>query len=211
MRRGVFLSLMCLAFLSACVMLRGTQDSIRTYALGVNDSAATMESPPSPSAGLPGLMVTVPESAPGFESPRMIYIQIPYELNAYANSQWVDSPARMLAPLIVRRLENSGLWRSVVQMPTPVRSDFRLDIGQVALAQEFFQEPSRVRFALRAQLTTIRDPSVRGTRSFEIVEDAPGEDAYGGVLAAQGAVNRLLDKLVEWLDGCVDGIQSQPC
>ena len=211
--RGLSLSLMLVfpALLSACVLMRGAQDPIRTYALGMDEGTATKESGPSHSAELPDLMVTVPEAAPGFESPRMVYVRIPYELNTYATSRWVESPARMLAPLIVQRLESSGLWRSVVQMPTPVRNDFRLDIGQVALAQEFLQEPSRMRLVLRAQLTTLREPGVRGTRSFEIFEDAPSEDAYGGVLAAQGALRRLLNELVEWLDGCVHGSQSQPC
>ncbi|PJA77890.1 MAG: hypothetical protein CO149_07055 [Nitrospirae bacterium CG_4_9_14_3_um_filter_51_5] len=205
------LMLWCLAFLTACVPTRVTQDPIRAYVLDLYEGTATMESPHARSSKLPTFLVTVPEPAPGFESPRMIYVKIPYELNSFAASQWVETPARMLAPVIVRKLENSALWSAVVQMPTSVRGDFRLDIDHVALAQEFLQQPSRVRLALRAQLTTIRDPGVIGTRSFEVWEEAPSEDAYGGVLAAQRAVRRLLDELMAWLNRCVHGNQAQPC
>jgi cholesterol transport system auxiliary component len=203
--------LWCLVFLTACVPMRVTQDPIRTYVLGLDEGTATMESPHARSSELPTLLVTVPEPAPGFESTHMVYVKIPYELNSFATSQWVETPARMLAPVIVQRLEDSALWSAVVQMPTSVRGDFRLDIDQVALAQEFLQQPSRVRLALRAQLTTIREAGVIGTRSFEIWEDAPSEDAYGGVLAAQRAVKRLLDELMEWLGSCLHGSQSLPC
>jgi cholesterol transport system auxiliary component len=203
--------LWCLVFLTACVPMRVTQDPIRTYVLGLDEGTATMESPHARSSELPTLLVTVPEPAPGFESTHMVYVKIPYELNSFATSQWVETPARMLAPVIVQRLEDSALWSAVVQMPTSVRGDFRLDIDQVALAQEFLQQPSRVRLALRAQLTTIRDPGVIGARSFEVWEEASSEDAYGGVLAAQRAVRRLLDGLMEWLGSCLHGSQSQPC
>jgi cholesterol transport system auxiliary component len=199
------------ALLTACIFPNVTQEPLRAYVLSFDERMATMEFRHSHPTEFPSLLVTVPEPAPGFESPRMVYVKIPYELNAYANSQWVDSPARMVASLIVHQLDNSGLWGSVVHMPTSVRADYRLDIGHVLLAQEFLQQPSRLRLALRAQLSTIRDPRVIGTRNFEIREDAPSEDAYGGVLAAQGAVRRLLDDLVEWLDSCLHGNQSQPC
>jgi cholesterol transport system auxiliary component len=113
--------------------------------------------------------------------------------------------------LIVQRLENSGLWSAVVQTPTSVRGDVRLDISQVALAQEFFQTPSRVRLEIRAQLLAMPDARVLGTRWFEIREEAPSEDAYGGVLAAQRAVRQFLNQLMEWLQGCIEGNRAQPC
>jgi cholesterol transport system auxiliary component len=196
------------AVLTACVIPKATQEPLHNYALSFDEGTA-LESRQSRALELPGLLVTVPEPAPGFESPRMVYVRIPYELNVFATSQWVDSPARMLAPLIIQRLDKSGIWSSVVHMPTPVRSDYRLDISHVALVQEFLQQPSQIRLALRAQLTTMLDPHVLGTRNFEIREDAPSEDAYGGVLAAQGAVRKLLDTLVEWLDRCLH--ESQTC
>jgi cholesterol transport system auxiliary component len=56
-----------------------------------------------------------------------------------------------------------------------------------------------VRVALRAQLIDHRRQKVIGTRSFEIFEPAPSEDAYGGVIAANRAATRLLDELAQWV------------
>lgn len=213
MKRFLHISVMllCLAFLTACVLTRETQDPIHTYVLDLDEGTVTRESRHSLSVELPSLLMSMPEPAPGHESQGMVYEQVPHKIRYFATSQWVQSPARMLAPLIVQRLEKSGLWSSVVQTPTSVRGDFRLEVGNVALVQEFLQQPSRVRLALRAQLTTIHDPGVIGTRNFEIFEEALSEDAYGGVLAAQRVVRRFLDELIEWLDGCLHGSQSQPC
>jgi len=138
----------------------------------------------------------------------MAYEQVPHELRYFATSQWVDSPARMLAPLVTTTLETGKEWDSVVQLPSVVRGDYRLDISQVALVQEFTQQPSRIRLTLRAQLTTVFDPRVIGTRSFEFREEASSEDAYGGVEAAHKAVGRFLVELKQWLHNTLQTRQS---
>jgi cholesterol transport system auxiliary component len=206
-----FFAMSGIVVLSACGFSREAYEPVQSYVLEIEGESEVLEIDRSRSQNLPGLLVSLPEPAPGFESPRMVYVKMPHELNYYATSQWVEPPARMLAPLIVQRLESSGRWSAVAHMPTPVRGDVRLEIDQVALAQEFLQQPSRVRLGLRAQLLTVYDPHVIGTRRFDIREDAPSEDAYGGVLAAQRAVRRLLDDLTEWLEGCFHGNQAQPC
>jgi hypothetical protein len=51
---------------------------------------------------------------------------------------------------------------------------------------------------VRAKLIDIPTDHVLGTQLFEIVEPAPSEDAYGGVQAANKAVQRLLGELQEF-------------
>lgn len=143
---------------------------------------ATDKSRPS---NLPSLLVSLPQPAPGFESQRMAYEQMPHELQYFAISQWVDSPASMLAPLITNALKTSAEWGSVIQLPSVLRGDYRLDLSQVVLVQEFTKQPSQIRLALRAQLVTVLNPRVIGTQNFKFREEAPSDDAYGGVLAAQ--------------------------
>jgi cholesterol transport system auxiliary component len=133
----------------------------------------------------------------------MAYLKRPYEVSYYASNQWADTPARMMAPLLIYGLEKGGLWKSVVPMPSPVRGDYRLDVQGVMVQQEFLQLPSRVRIALRVQLVGLREHTVVGTRRFEVIENAPTEDAYGGVVAANRAVKKLLDQVTVWVRGCV--------
>jgi cholesterol transport system auxiliary component len=79
-----------------------------------------------------------------------------------------------------------------------VRSDYRLDCDSLVLEQQFFS-PSRVRLALRAQLVDLKRQLVIDAQGFEVIENAPSDDAYGGVIAANRAAERLLASLAEWL------------
>lgn len=151
----------------------------------------------------PILLVSMPLAEPGYETTKMVYLKRPYELEQYAVNQWVDAPARMFASLVGERLSRTGWWRAVVPPSASIRGDFRLDMYGFALQQEFLQDPSRVRISVRAQLIDVRDARIVGTRVFETVENAPSEDAYGGVVAANQAVAALLDDMAAWLRDCV--------
>ncbi len=145
------------------------------------------------------LFISVPKAQPGFDTPRMVYLLRQHELGYYAFSQWVDTPGRMLQRPLAQAMEAAGLWRAVVQAPSTVRPDYRLDCDNVALEQQFFSQPSHVRFALRAQLVDAKRQSIIGAHSFEIFETSSGEDAYGGVVAANQATAKLLNELTSWV------------
>lgn len=192
--------------------MREVHDPIRTYVLESDRGASGEESRISSNVkSLPSLLIGVPQPAPGFESSRMAYVQVPHELNYFATSQWVESPARMLTPLLIQSVEKSGMWQSVIPMPTSIRGDYRLDLTQVVLVQDFLQQPGRMLLAGRGQLVSIRNRQVIGTRTFEREEDAVSEDAYGGVLAAQRATKSFLNDLNEWLVGCLQENSSTHC
>ncbi len=197
---------------NGCGLVRDHSAPIRTYHLELPDDVLGKPVQiSSPRENKPTLLVSIPEPGPGFESSRMVYVQVPHEMQAFASSQWVDSPARMLTPLLVRSLEQSGLWQSVTAMPTVIRGDYRLDLTQVVLVQEFFQPPSRMRLAWRGQLLHLKDRRVKGTRMFVREEEAVSEDAYGGVVAAQQALAHLFRDLQEWLGKCLQGDSSAHC
>lgn len=149
------------------------------------------------------LLVNLPQTRAGFDTERIVYLKRPHEVSYYAASEWVDTPARMLAPLLVQAFERIGAWQTVIRMPSAVRGDYRIDSDNLTLGQEFFQRPSRVRLTLRAQLIDMQRLRSVGTKTFEILEEAPSEDAYGGVTAANRAVAKLLDEVAAWVSRCV--------
>jgi len=185
---------------AGCLPSRPESPPVRTYRLSV-DLDRTEVRPPN-SQG-PILLVSVPLAEPGYETAGMIYVKRPYELEQYAVNQWADQPARMFASLLVETMSRTGYWHAVVPLPASVEGDFRLDSYGFALQQEFMQEPSRIRATVRVQLLDLKDSSVVGTRQFEAVENAPSEDAYGGVVAANQAITRLLDEMNGWLKACM--------
>ena len=121
-------------------------------------------------------------------------------LEHYSNSQWVDTPARMLLPLLVLRLESTGKFSAVLSAATsPVAGELRLDTEIIRLQQEFLSEPSQVRLILRAQLLDMVAREVVVTQLFEIVKDTPSENAQGGVVATNDAVAQVLDELTAFM------------
>ncbi len=141
------------------------------------------------------LQVAMPRAQPGFDTPYIAYTRAPLELDYYTKSQWADTPAKMLAPLVVTALESTGGFRAVVIPPAPSSASLRLEIDIIRLQQEFLQQPSRVRLTLRAKLFDVASRHVLGTQIFEAVANAPTENAYGGVQAANSAVQQVLQEL----------------
>lgn len=141
------------------------------------------------------LVVSPPHAAAGFDSQHIMYTRQASQLEYFAHNEWVDTPARMLAPLIVAAIEQSGAFRAVVQTPSTAAGDIRLDTEVMRLQHEFLSTPSRVRFTLRAYLVENSTRRVLASRKFEAVAAAPSEDPYGGVMAAHEAVRSVLEEL----------------
>lgn len=159
-------------------------------------------SPPTPQGVT--LLVSTPSAISGFDTTRMLFMRTPYVLEYYRDSQWVDTPARMMLPLLVRSLETEQSFAAVIAANiSPTLGQFRLDTQVLRLQQEFFEVPSQVRFALRAQLFDMQQRSAVATKVFEVVETAPSEDAEGGVLATNRAVKRLFSQLAAFVANTV--------
>lgn len=142
------------------------------------------------------LAVGQPRARAGFDTARMIWVRQAHGLETYARNRWADTPARMLEPLIRQTLERSGAFRAVV--PHGIAADLRLDTELVRLQQDFTVKPSEVRLTLGAQLIDTATQRVIATAEFDETEKCESEDAYGGVRAANRALERLLAKVSEF-------------
>jgi len=147
------------------------------------------------------LAVSPPRAAPGFDSAAMAYVQRAHALDHYATHRWADTPARMLGQLLTRTLEDTGSFRAVVPAGSGLQADLRLDTEIVRLQQSFLGRPSRVEFTLRAQLVDVPARRVLATRYVEATQEAPSDDAPGGVVAANAAVASALAQVAAF---CVD-------
>lgn len=185
----------CLVLLAGCAALQPTRAGApNVYVL----DALPRPNPGHHASGPLVLAVSPPRAQPGFDSAEMVYVQRRYELEHFARNRWAEAPARMLAPLLVQALERSGGFAAVVSSPGAVPADLRLDTELVRLQQDFRTRPSRVELTLRAQLIDVRDGRVLGARRFDEVERASSDDPYGGVVAANRAVRKLLAQLAEF-------------
>jgi cholesterol transport system auxiliary component len=139
--------------------------------------------------------VSMPRARAGFDTAQMVWMDQAHELKVYSRNRWADTPARMLAPLLAQTLAQSGAFQAVVQTPSTVSSNLRLDTELVRLQQDFSVKPSRIQLTLGVQLVDTGSRQVIASAEFDESENAPSEDAYGGVRAANLALDRLLARL----------------
>jgi cholesterol transport system auxiliary component len=204
-------SIAFVAALAGCLAPRASEPPPHTYVLAVDETTGEAEPRAVEYLREQVLLVNLPQAESGFDTPKIAYLKRPLEVSYYTANQGADQPSRMLLPLLVRMLEKAGRWRAVIPMPTPARGDYRLDSTGFVLQQEFIEQPSRMRVSLRVQLVDLRDYRAVGTRQFEATEPSQSEDAYGGVLAANRALTKVLREAADWVTACVDGDASGLC
>ena len=178
----------------------------------------SLDGPPTPApkvtqlvrpaaAALPALVVAAPRAAAGFDSQRIMYVREQHKLEYFAHSEWVEPPARLITPLLVGTLQASGAFRAVVLTAGAAAGELRLDTEIIRLQQDFRVQPSRVVFVLRATLVEDRTRRVVGQREFESQVAAASDDPYGGVVAANQAVQAVLGDLARF---CTDAALAMP-
>ena len=158
----------------------------------LDDGVAAAPQRAAPAASAPDLLVTVPRAAAGYDSTRMIYLQRPQELQAFAFNEWADTPAQMLAPMLARALQDSGAFRAVLLAPSAATGRWRLETEVIRLQHDFTTQPSRVRLTLRAVLLDTGTRQVIAAREFDEAVPAQAENPVAGAAAAQQAAQRVL-------------------
>lgn len=199
--RAAFAALLCLGTLGGCesILPKAPAQSVLYVLDGLSSSRQTTNATSRASAvAAITLTVTTPIASAGFGSTHIVYQRQAHELEHFALSQWVDTPAQMLAPLIVRALEKSGTFRAVVRGSTAAASELRLDTELVRLQHEFVTTPSRARITLRAVLVATATRRVVASRELDVTVPSPSDDPAGGVAAANEAVRRVLVDLTSF-------------
>jgi cholesterol transport system auxiliary component len=184
------------ALLPGCAPFQPPAESARTYVLDARLGPAPGDANRNRNLVL---AVGAPRARAGFDTVHMAYVRRPHELEYFAKNEWADTPSRMLAEAIAQAIAQSGAVRAVVPAPGAGSAELRLDMELLRLLQDFTLRPSIVRLALQAQLVDTGTGRVLATREFDLSEEAPSDDAYGGVIAANRALQRLLGQVTEWV------------
>lgn len=151
---------------------------------------------PPPTRRTEVLSISLPAAAPGYDTPQMAYLRQPLELEYFASHRWADTPAQMIQAVMLQTL--AAEFSAVVSAPGQLPANLRLDTELIKLQQDFTRQPSRIQLTLRAQLINVKEKRVIAERRFDETENADSENAYGGALAANRALQRILMGLSEF-------------
>ena len=126
-------------------------------------------------------------AAPGYDSRRMVYQGTPGQLDAFAFHEWVAPPAEMLAPLLVRALQDASGGYTVLPSPSAAVADWRLETQLLRLLQDFTVHPSQLRLSVRIVLLDGHNRRVLGWREVDISLPTTADDPVAGAATAQAA------------------------
>lgn len=188
------------ASLCACSVLQpkaGTPPAF--YALEAALPSGTAPGPAPTAVATSTLVISPVRAASGFDSQRIIYVRTPHKLEYFAQSEWIDTPARMLGPLLVASITRTGAYKAVVMTPGSAGGELRLDTEIVRLQHDFQIQPSRVHFTLRAYLVDEKTRKVLAWREFDGEAEATRDDPYAGVVAANRVVQTVLQEVSQFL------------
>ena len=141
------------------------------------------------------LLVAPVEAAAGYGTRRMVYLEQDYRLDTFAYHEWVDAPATMLGPLLVKAMNEGGAFGTVSEDARGIAADLRLDTVIESFYQDFRSRPSMGRVALRVRLVAPDGRRILATEVFSDSEPAPTDDAYGGVVAMNRILTRMLPRI----------------
>ena len=171
------------------------EPELRTYLLDWDGGSQAGSTDPSG----PVLLVSPVLAAPGFDGSEMAYMRHPHQLEYFSNHRWVDSPARMLDPLLIRAAVETGRFRSVVETGSGARADLRLDSRLVKLVQACRLHPSELQLALRVSLVEVVSARIVASATLKASEPITERSPRAGVAAAHRALAKVLSQLQKFL------------
>lgn len=137
------------------------------------------------------LLITTPEAVAAYQTDQMLYIQKPFQIEAFSKNSWISPPADMLYPLLVQSLQRTGYFYAVASSPYNEKADYRLDTQLLTLDQSFIKKPSVIEFAAKLVLTRTDDNKIIASRIFSQQIPCPTDTPYGGVVAANRASHQF--------------------
>lgn len=191
----LFILLVASSVMSGCTLLSPVQTGpSNTYLLSAVPANVTSHSQHSKTT----LFVAVPLANPLYSTSSMMYSTYAYQIDSFVKSSWAATPSQMLQPLMVQTLQNTHHFRTVSSAVGVGQFDYMLTSQLVKFQQDFVNGRSVFRMTLQAQLIRSATNSIVASKQFVIVEPAPENNPYGGVVAANRAVDIMLRELAQF-------------
>jgi len=142
-----------------------------------------------------------------FMSLKMYYVKGKYAQNAYTRSRWAQTPNDKITQALTEYLRAMQLFKSVQNAESKTKNDFRLEIN-IEDFMQYFDENEKNSYAnvvLTCNLINDKTHKILTTKTFHAKVKAKSNNAQGGVIALNSALDRILKECGLWLQGvCLD-------
>lgn len=144
------------------------------------------------------LMVFQPETVEAYDTKDMAYSKNLFQIAFYSKHRWVETPSQMIQPLVVDTLQRTNHFKAVVTRPYQGNYHYSLKTNIIMMLQDFTSRPAMFRLIISNQLNHGYSGNAYATKLIEV--NVPiCNPPYGGVLAANQAVQQYLKQLSQFV------------
>ncbi len=146
------------------------------------------------------LQIAIPQSTLQIRTRKMHYARHPYEREAYAYSRWSDTPNALLYTCMRTFLEQSALFKAVIDANSVAHGDLLLE-SYIDTFYQLFKSDTKAYAVLKMHFVLIDTHTKRvlSEHSFSLKAPSPSPDARGGAEAFNKAVQLMARDLIVWL------------
>lgn len=133
----------------------------------------------------------------------MDYTESNNQIFSYSQAQWQESPNSFITSALYKSIRDSALFKSVHSFKSRVKSDFVLEIDVEEFMQFYTKDMSSsyVNVIISLSLVDAKTNTVVKANKFSSKIDTKTQDADGGVEALSLALDEIISKNIEWLEG----------
>ena len=147
------------------------------------------------------LRLSATRTIPSLESKHLSYLRASSESGNYLYTKWSDTPSLLIERSLYRSLTEKALFSAILSSTSASNGDIVLESDLHAFYHRFeTDQPSKGVIDITYRLIDTKSKLPFASKRFLITQDAPSEDAIGGVKALTEATNNLTQQCTKWIE-----------
>jgi len=139
------------------------------------------------------IYIETPSVNKSFNTNAILYTQKPYLFEQYAKNRWVDLPSNMIHNYLVQGIEDSNVFKSVLQKRVDIAFDYTLKSNIINLYNSF--EEGKSYAILKIKFDLVSKEKLLKTYSYDKKVLCQTNRPYGFIVAINKAFDEVMDEL----------------
>lgn len=183
----IFILIGVITLFSACTFKQTTLD-INRYSLDFKSTKTSLEK------GMKTIYIEDVNVNKSFNSNSIFYTTKPYLFEEYAQNRWINLPSNMIHNQLSESLEDSNIFKTVLEEKSKIVFDYSLKTNVVNLFHSFENDKSYAIVKVKFEL--VSNNEVIKTYSYDKKILCQTNNAYGFVLASNKAFDEIVNDLI---------------